>query len=259
MNTHEGFNRIPYSIYSSKYVGLDPEPVNPKYRALDSEMQLGYKYAIEDNPTEATRVWLGVWNSLMDAMAKESIEKFRAFDRVFNGNQYITNWINDFEDLLFNAISNTDDIQAINVYGNIRIKLNEEIQKYVDDTNLVENAKRSVAETYFSMGNKEKGEMLFQDYLKADPEWGWGWIGWSDQYWLFKEQDADYKRGEDILFKALTIPGLRDKEDVEERLLDLYHDSGEEEKYKALEKKINNTNNNNQKEKKASIPVSLRE
>ena len=71
-----------------------------------------------------------------------------------------------------------------------------------------------MAETYFSMGNKEKGEMLFQDYLKADPEWGWGWIGWSDQYWLFKEQDADYKRGEDILFKALTIPGLRDKEYV---------------------------------------------
>ena len=39
------------------------------------------------------------------------------------------------------------------------------------------------------------------------------------------------------MFKALTIPGLRDKEDVE-RLLDLYHDSGEEEKYKALEKRL---------------------
>lgn len=107
-----------------------------------------------------------------------------------------------------------------------------------------------MAETYFIMGNKEKGEMLFRDYLKADPEWSWGWIGWSDQYWLLKKQDADYKRGEEILFKALTIPGLRDKEDVEERLLDLYYDSGEEEKYKALEKKINNTNNN-QKEKES--------
>ena len=44
----------------------------------------------------------------------------------------------------------------------------------------------------------------------------------KNQYCLDKRGGADYKRGEEILLRALNIPGLKDRDYVEERLLDLY-------------------------------------
>lgn len=69
-----------YRIISSKYFGVEPEAVNPKYIDLDSKMQLGYKYLQERNHNDCIRTWLVVWNDLMDAMEKESVKTFKAFD-----------------------------------------------------------------------------------------------------------------------------------------------------------------------------------
>ena len=40
------------------------------------------------------------------------------------------------------------------------------------------------------------------------------------------------------MLKALSLPGLRDREDVEERLLDFYERTGDHEKFEALKRKI---------------------
>lgn len=229
-----------YKIISSKYFGVEPEAVNPKYIDLDSKMQLGYKYLEERNHSDCIRTWLAVWNDLMDAMQKESVKTFKAFDTIFNGNQYVVNWVGDFDVLLEEVVNNTSETEVLNEYGKLRIQLNNDILQFLmkDDQLSIENARRAIAETYFLLGNKDKGEELFESFLKEDPKWGWGWIGWSDQYWLGKKEYADYIRGEEILLSALSIDGLRDRDDVEERLLDLYYDCGEDEKFKALEQRI---------------------
>ena len=72
-------------IYNSKYVGMEPEPVNPEYIDLDSNMQLGYKCNQEKDYTETIRVWNTVWNDLMDAMQKDLIKTFRQFDKIYKG------------------------------------------------------------------------------------------------------------------------------------------------------------------------------
>lgn len=236
------------NIYKSKYVGIEPEPVNPKYIELDSRMQLGYKYLYEKNYTETIRNWSNVWNVLMDAMQKDFINTFGQFDEIFNGIQFVSNWVIDFEDCLCNVVSNSHDTDNLEIYGKMRIHLNEQIQYFVDEDDQlsIENAKRSIAETHFLMGNINKGEELFENYMIANPQWGWGWIGWSDQYWLCKGESADYKRGEEILLKALCVSGLEDRDCVEERLMNLYSDSGEEEKLKAFEKKFVKEENENQ-------------
>ena len=77
---------------------------------------------------------------------------------------------------------------------------------------------------------------ILRNFLSANTECGWGWIGWSDQYWLCKSNGADYKRGEEILLKALSVPNLKDRDSVEDRLLELYSESEQEEKLIALEK-----------------------
>ena len=239
-------------IYKSKYAGMEPELVNPKYIDLDSNMQLGYKYNQEKDYTETIKVWNTVWNDLMDAMQKDFIKTFRQFDKIYKGTQFVSNWVNDFEDCLCYVVSNAHDAEVLDVYGKMRIHLNEQIQNFIDkdDELSSENAKRAIAETHFLMGNIKIGEKLFENYLSANPEWGWGWIGWSDQYWLCKGECADYKRGEEILLKALNVPGLKDRDSAVDRLLELYGESEQDEKLKALEKKFKQEDEEIKKRKK---------
>lgn len=227
---------------NTKFIGdidYDKSRVNPKYIKLDEGMQLGYKYLSEKKFADAIKTWLQVWNGLKDEMERISAKTFKKFDVVFNGTQFVSNWIQDFDLCLLNAISLQSDPKVINLYGNIRIQFTEELLDYLekDDDLSFENAKRAIADTYFFMGNNEKGEELFNNYVKEDPNWGWGWIGWSDQYWLNNEGDNDYTKAEDILLKALSVPELRDREDVEERLLDFYNESDQKEKFKEFKNK----------------------
>lgn len=229
-----------YEIYSSKYFGIKPEPVNYKYIKIDEKMQLGYKQLYENNCSDAVDTWKGVWNEIMDAMKKESIRTFEHFDQVFKGNQFVANWISDFDNCLLDIISNTQNKSILDVYGEMRIFLNENMQVCLksDDILTLENSQRAIAETYFIIGNTELGEKLFEQLLNENPRWGWGWIGWSDQYWLCKGEKADFKKGEELLVKALNIKNVNDRSYIEERLLELYNESGEHEKLQALEGRL---------------------
>ena len=62
--------------------------------------------------------------------------------------------------------------------------------------------KRAIAETVLLLGDFRKGEELFQGYLFENPKWDWGWIGWSDQYWLFKRKNY-------VLKKVSSTPALK--------------------------------------------------
>ena len=71
--------------------------------------------------------------------------------------------------------------------------------------------KISISESYIKLGRQNEGDKLFESYLKDDPEWGWGWIGWSDCYWIFHgNEQNDYEKAEAILKKALSVKGLHD-------------------------------------------------
>lgn len=78
----------------------------------------------------------------------------------------------------------------------------------------------SIAESYIKLGKPNEGDALFDSYLKDDPQWGWGWIAWSDCYWTFHgNKENNCEKAEAILKKALSVEKLRDREDVLERLL----------------------------------------
>lgn len=72
------------------------------------------------------------------------------------------------------------------------------------------------------MGKTEKADSLFRKWLSAEPEWGFGWIGWSDLYWLWNLSiEKDFKKAEKILKEGLTVPKVNDREHILERLSDL--------------------------------------
>jgi predicted nucleic acid-binding protein len=71
------------------------------------------------------------------------------------------------------------------------------------------------------MGEVKAAEARFAALIEASPDWAWGYIGWSDQYWLFKNSPKDYDKAEAILQRALARPNLEDRSDVLDRLNDL--------------------------------------
>ncbi|OHD72451.1 MAG: hypothetical protein A2W19_14010 [Spirochaetes bacterium RBG_16_49_21] len=125
-------------------------------------------------------------------------------------------------------------------YFQKRISVNEAFLDFffeIDD-NLYENARRAIAESYYELGNREKADLLFERWLEEDPAWGWGWIGWSDCYYLGYRKEKNYQRAEEILLRGLKVSNVRDKEFLFERLEGIYNDTGEEEKLIEIKNQI---------------------
>jgi len=94
---------------------------------------------------------------------------------------------------------------------------------------MTENWRRALAGSYFELGETSKAEALYRDWLKADPGWGWGWIGWSDCYRFTRTKSQDLTRCEQILREGLSIGDVRDRPDLADRLADLCEEQGRNE------------------------------
>lgn len=215
--------------------------VSEEFIEFDEKMQEGYQFLIDKQYDKVVGSWIDVWNKLMDYMKNDNLKTFASFDNIYNGTQFVVNWLNDFDECLCNIVANSNDGEILKVYGNLRISMNEQIISFTDASEelTLENAKRAIAETYFYLGNIKKGEELFEKYLSENPSWGWGWIGWSDQYWLRRAIKPDFSKGEELLLKALNVSNLADRDAVERRLLNLYSDSEQNEKLNNFETEIN--------------------
>lgn len=216
-------------------------PVNKKYIDIDKMIQEGYKHQVENNKETAVEIWMIVWGKLKEAFQNENIKTVKEFDDILNGTQFISNWLTDLDNLLWELSNNTRKQHYRKKLCNYRIKFNTEALAYYKkvDKLCLENARRAIADSYYLLGDIDKAEELYKEFLEEDPTWGWGWIGWSDNYWLCKHENADYKKGEEILVKALEVKNLRDWGDVGDRLLELYSVSEQQHKEKMLEKELN--------------------
>ena len=167
---------------------------------IDDTMQLGYQKLARKDVAGACQAWLSYWKAAVKLMEKWKIKTLSRFDEQFLQTQSLFNWCQDFDPLV-------DPEERL----------------------LRENMRRAMAESCFDMGEASKADRLYEDWLAADPGWGWGWIGWSDLYWLFSQRERDYQRAEQILTRAIGIPELRDRNYVLERLSDLHEESGQTE------------------------------
>lgn len=97
--------------------------------------------------------------------------------------------------------------------------------------------------------------------MEEHSAWGWGWIGWSDQYWLYAEEgNKDSEKAISILKQALEVEGLEDRHDVLERLYDVYTDLGlHHEADKVFQEIMAQKDANRANRTKATLPGSLKE
>jgi hypothetical protein len=137
--------------------------------------------------------------------------------------QSLFNWIGDIEMELWNAgVRNREFLTA-------RIDFCAEAMRRFpcEDQLLTENLRRALAETWFEIGESARADELFESWLTADPQWGWGWIGWSDCYrGSIKAPPREPGRAGELLRRGYAIPGVRDRADIADHLMLLCEDTG---------------------------------
>ncbi|MEN8906929.1 MAG: SEC-C metal-binding domain-containing protein [Clostridiales bacterium] len=198
---------------------------------LNKKIQEGYSNMMDGESAEACIEWEKVWKDVVSIMKSSEYENLERLDNDFikYGGQYLLNWTSDFEMELGNAVNL--DVS----FAQIRIDFCSEYINFTKDKEGVNtyNMRRAIAESYFELGDKEKGDKLFKKYLEEKPTWGW--IGWSDMYWISgNPEERNDEKAIKILKQALEVDELEDKADVQERLKSLYVDIDMDEEAKKI-------------------------
>ena len=159
---------------------------------LGDKIQAGYDALERREAAGATGIWLEAWVDVVRLCDLTGIASIREFDERFPMYQSLLNWSQDLEDALWNA--GREDPGFLRR----RIAVCEEALRRFPNENelMVENRRRAAAESYFELGETDKGEGLFGQWLEADPGWGWGWIGWADLHFFANNRPKDYSRAE---------------------------------------------------------------
>ena len=183
------------------------------FEQIDDRMQKGYRLLEQGSIAEACDAWWQVWEWIKDKVTPER-DTLETLDADFRGMQAVFNWCQDFEMELGNA--GVGDAE----YHRLRIRYCQEFLGTFSGIDWWMQASflRAEAESYWGLGEIETAEAKFEALIEADPDWAWGYIGWSDLHWLFLDGPKNYDCAESILQRALKRPNVEDREDVLARL-----------------------------------------
>jgi len=186
------------------------------FEQIDECMQEGYSLLMAGHTTQACDVWWQVWKWVKEKVSPER-NTLSTFDDVFQGTQLVFNWCQDFEMELANA--GVKDAK----YHRLRFRYCREfLETFIGiERSMRKNFLRAEAESHWRLGEIETAEAQFKALIEDDPDWAWGYIGWSDECWLCRDSPKDYDQGEAILQQALKRSSLEDRGDVLDRLKQL--------------------------------------
>ncbi len=204
-----------------------------KYKEIDDKIRLGYEYVRKNETIEACDIWLDAWEDIMGIYKEEKPSNLDELNDKYNWFEFMENFIQDLELELGNAGQDKEE------YHEKRIRYCEEMLGVLDDNRklTVENTKRAIAESYYALGDAEECDRLYTNWLEEDPNWGWGYIAWSDCYGFGTNKiKPNQIKAEEIIRIALEKEDVRDREDVLMRAAEVYEELGQNEKAKELEK-----------------------
>lgn len=205
------------------------------HKKIDEKIELGYKYLASGELTKACDLWLDAWEDIKAIMAEEQVKDITELENKYPWTGFLFNYVQDLEELLHNA--GVDNEQYIPT----RIRYCEELLKLCGDKDslLIENTRRAIADSHYALGNREECDWLYSMWLKNDPAWGWGYIGWSDCYHFgTKKIEANYAKAEEIISRAIEQKDLRDRADVLDRAIEIYTALGKKQKVEELQKEL---------------------
>jgi hypothetical protein len=210
------------------------QPDLPNMEMVDDKMQAGYAALKTGDTFQACRLWLETWRGILDIIDRAELDSLDEFDDRFGGTQSVFNWVQDLETELHNA-----GLEEPRFFHE-RISLCEMmLDRFPDGTLPIDNFKAALAESHFELGDRQTGDRLFRVCLEESPQWGSGWITWSDCYWLFaKAERKDATRAEQILQEGLASPGVENRPHILERLQLLYEETGQDREAEGVREEI---------------------
>ncbi len=170
----------------------------------------------KDKNKAADMLW-AAWGDLWKLLGEEGIRSAEVAEEKINWQ--FGNWANDTDEALDRAKRYADEIELCR--NILEIEWDDEI--------FHENARRSIADCHASLGEMAKARDLYEMYLKDDPRWGWGWIG----YLRLLDESGDERLMDELDAMRLRLEAdraIRDAEDVYDALGNLYADHEEMEK-----------------------------
>lgn len=224
-----------------------------KYKKIDEKINEGYKL-LEGQTIEACDVWLDAWEDIKTLIAEDKIKDLPTLQGKYKWTEFVMNYVQDLDDELHNVAIDKPE------YRSKRIKYCEELLELCGDKDelIIENTRRSIAESQYALGNKKECDRLFKKWLTDDPAWGWGYIGWADCYHFgTKNIAADNVKAEEIINKALKEKNLRDRADVIDRAIEIYLALGKNQEAAELEKELKELSAASKGKTLAKTPVTV--
>lgn len=181
----------------------------------------GYDFVDDVNPIEACNCWLRAW-VLVKELKRPEMRLTESFSYVYYHYLYqpLEYWTDELAVELHNA--GLDDPH----YHELRLQyIDDYFEQFPDE--LKENAVTFLpgkGEALWQLGRREEAEAQYAAIVKNYPDDAWGYIGWSDEYWLLNSSAKDYAKAEAILLQALERPTLADRLYALERLHSLYEE-----------------------------------
>ena len=201
---------------------------------IDAKLQQGMEYIQEKRETiKGCDIWLEAWEDIKELFDESFAENIRDLDKKHKWSLWITNYVQFLEMELGNAgIDNP-------AYHAKRIEYCRELLQWcgLDDL-LIANTRCAMAEAYFESGDEAECDRLFEEWLRADPDWALGYRAWAECY-MFKKDGAMNDKAEEILLAGYSRGEPRDRFEIVANLMAIYEDTGRPEKAKEFEKIFN--------------------
>jgi tetratricopeptide (TPR) repeat protein len=201
-----------------------------KFKVIDNKIQDGYGLILDNECRSGCDEWLEAWGMIKELFSQGVAKDVSDLDKKYDWTEFIFNYTQDLEMELRNA--GTEDKS----YHQKCVDYCKELLQWCSEP-VVENTRRGMADAYFNLGEEGKAEQLYKTWLEEDSGWGYGYIGWSDNY-SFGKDKAQYDKAEEILLAGYAQKDLRDRNDVIERLVDLYKDMGKPGKANEYKKEL---------------------
>ena len=217
-------------IYLEEITKIEVNRMN-LFEKIDANIQDGYDLISENNCQGGCDKWLDAWDDIKALFEDGAARDIYELDKQYEWTQYIRNYAQDLELELHNAGLKDK------AYHKKRAVYCEELLKWCGkNERITSSTKRGMAEGYYEFGDTAIGEQLFQKWLRDDPDWGWGYIGWSDFYASDFFGSKQHEKAEEILLTGFARAELRDRIDVVDHLICLYMDMGKPDKVEEYEK-----------------------
>jgi tetratricopeptide (TPR) repeat protein len=225
-----------------------------KYKKIDEKIGEGYKLLERGQTIKACDVWLDAWEDTKTVMATDKVKDLPTLQEKYKWTEFVMNYVQDLDEQLHNAAIEKPQ------YLSKRIRYCEELLELCGDKDelIIENTRRSIAESHYALGNKQECDRLFRMWLTEDPAWGWGYIGWADCYrYGTKNIEPDNVKAEEIINSALREKNLRGRADVVDRAIEIYTALGKNQQAAELEKELKELRTASKGKAVANTPVTV--